>query len=569
MAAVKNAAAIENKVDRAKDSVDYDDLISSAGEFGRYQLLLFFSTFPFYVFGVFVYFSQMFMTEVSPNHWCKIPELENLTAIQRRDLGVPKDEYARFGYSQCQMYAVNWTEMLATVQKPDQTWNTVPCQYGWEFNETEIPYPTVSSEFEWVCDKNSYQATAQSIFFIGSIFGGLIIGWIADRFGRVPAAVVSSVIGCVGGFASTFAQNLTQFSAARFVMGMAYDNCMIMAYLIVLEYVAPKYRTILSNMAFAIFYSLIVTLLPWIALACGHWKTISLVTSLPLGLAILTPLYLPESPRWLLSKGRIDEAIKKVLVIGRINKKVVPPKLIEQFKLSVTNTKQEDSGNCLEILKRPVIRKMFILICIEYMCCTIVFDGLVRSIGQLDFDFFMSFSLVSFTEFPSMFIVAFILDWMGRRWLTIIVMTVSCIFCLLTVFATGVQSVIFAVIARFAVNMSYSATMQWAAEILPTSVRGSGVSIVHICGYIATVLSPYIVYLKVYMYWLPLVVVGSVAALGALIAFGLPETARKDMPHTFDDAAELAKNQRLWTMPFFEQRKLKKGVDNQSFDSEM
>ncbi|XP_026737249.1 carcinine transporter-like [Trichoplusia ni] len=561
------ATNIENKV---KDTVEYNDLLASAGEFGKYQLILFISTFPFYAFGVFVYFSQMFMTEVSPNHWCRIPQLENLTDIERRDLGVPKDDNARFGYSQCAMYSVNWSEVLTTGQKPDPSWSIVPCQYGWEFNKTEIPYPTISSDFEWVCDKNSYQATAQSIFFIGSILGGFLFGWMSDRYGRMPAAVVSNLFGFVGGVASTFSQNMTQFSIARFVMGIAYDNCMIMAYLLVLEYIAPKYRTLMANMAFALFYSLVVTVLPWIALACGHWKTISLVTSIPLGLAIFAPLFLPESPRWLLSKGRIDEAINRVLYIGRINKKEIPTKLIDQFKDSVTNVEEEKSEGCLEILKRPVIRKMFILVCIEYMCCTIVFDGLVRSIGQLDFDFFASFSMVSFTEFPSMILVAFILDWMGRRWLTIIVMTISCIFCLLSVFASGIQSVIFAVIARFAVNMSYSAAMQWAAEILPTSVRGSGVSFVHICGCLATVVSPYIVFLKVYIYWLPLVVVASVAGLGVLIALGLPETACKDMPHTFDDAEKLASNQRFWTLPFLEQKKLaKEGHINESFDIEI
>ncbi|XP_047022668.1 carcinine transporter-like [Helicoverpa zea] len=569
MSSKTNEIEIGSKVEKAKETVDYDDLISSAGEFGRYQLLLFIATLPFYAFGVFVYFSQMFITEVSPNHWCKIPELENLTDIQRRDLGIPKDETARFGYSQCKMYVANWTEVLATSQTPDPTWSTVPCQYGWEFNKTEIPYPTISSDLEWVCEKNSYQASAQSIFFFGSIIGGFIIGWVSDRFGRVPAAVISSLLGCIGGFASTFAQNFIQFAAARFVMGAAYDNCMIMAYLLVLEYIAPKYRTMIANLSFAIFYCFFVTALPWIALACGHWKTISLVTSLPLALAVFSPLILPESPRWLLSKGRIDEAVKKVLVIGRINRKEIPPKLIEQFKLSANNAKEEQSESCLEILKRPVIRKMFLLICFEYMCCTIVFDGLVRSIGQLDFDFFMSFSLVSFTEFPSMIIVAFIMDILGRRWLTIGVMFVSFIFCLLTVFASGIESVVFAVVARFAVNMSYSACMQWAAEILPTSVRGSGVSIVHICGYVATCLSPYIVYLKVYIYWLPLVVVGCIAGIGGLIALGLPETARKDMPHTFDDAEDLAKNQRLFTLPFLEMKKQKKGEVNESFESEL
>ncbi|CAH0407188.1 unnamed protein product [Chilo suppressalis] len=539
------------------NEVDFDDLLSSAGELGRYQIILFFATFPFYVFGVFVYYSQLFMTETSPNHWCWIPELENLTDIERRNLAIPQDSHTRFGYSHCRAYVANWTDVLSSGLKPNESWKTVSCQHGWEFNKSEIPYETISSEMEWVCEKDSYQASAQSIFFLGSVVGGFIIGWISDKYGRLPAAIISNVIGCIGGFTSTFTSNFIEFATCRFFMGMAYDNCMMMAYLIALEYVAPKYRSLISNMAFALFYAFAVTALPWLVLICGDWKIISLVTSIPLLLSLLTPLFLPESPRWLLSKGRVDEAIKKVLTIGRVNKKEVPSKLIEQFRHSTCNKKQEESLNCLEIFKRPMVRNMFLCICLDYMCCAIVFDGLVRSLGQLDLDFFLSFSVVSFTEFPSMLITAFIMDWMGRRWLTTIVMSVSCIFSILTVFVSGgVLSLVFAIVARFAVNIAYSVAMQWAAEMLPTSVRGSGVSFVHICGYIATSLAPYVIYLETYVYWLPLVVIGAIAGFGALVAFALPETAKKDMPQTFEDAEEMIRKQRFWEFPCIGERNI-------------
>lgn len=540
----------EKQCNNAKSTVDLDDLLTHAGDFGRYQITMFISTFPFYVFGVFSYYSQMFMTEASSQYWCWIPELENLTTIERRSLAIPIDENGRYGYSQCLSYDVNWTEALTAGQKPDPTWATVPCNYGWEFNTTEFPYPTVSSEWGWVCDKNSYQASAQSIFFIGSIVGGLIFGWVADKYGRLPVIILSNIVGCVGGLASTFTRNFTEFSLCRFIMGMSYDNCMMMSYLLVLEFIAPRHRTMIANLSFALFYTTAAVSLPWVALACGHWKIISLVTSIPLGLAVLSPLIFMESPRWLLSNGRVDDAIKKLLVIGRSNKKEIPPKMIENFKLSLSKQNDGENYNTFDILKRPKLRQMFIVICIVYMCCGIVFDALVRSIGQLDFDFFKSFSVVSFTEFPSLIIVAFVMDWMGRRWLTALMMLTSCLFSVMTVFiGGGLPSVMCAVIARFTINMAYSACMQWGAEMLPTSVRGSGVSIIHICGSIATVVSPYIVYLETFVYWLPLVVVGSLSAIGGVLALLLPETTNKDMPQTFEDAERLVKNIKFWDIP--------------------
>ncbi|XP_052746466.1 carcinine transporter-like [Bicyclus anynana] len=537
------------------ENVDYDELLSAAGEFGPYQVILFFSTFPFYIFGVFSYFSQLFMTEVSPNHWCWIPELENLTDIERRTLAIPLDVDARFGYSQCKSYIANWSEILETGQTPNATWSTQACQYGWEFNSSEIPYPTISSELGWVCDKNSYQATAQSIFFTGSIVGGIVVGWVADRFGRLPAATLSNMIGCVAGILSIFAQNFIQFSLCRFIMGMSYDNCMMMTYLLVLEYVAPRYRSIITNLPFAIFYTLGATALPWIALACGHWKTISLATSIPMAITILAPFVMPESPRWLISKGRFNDAVDKVLTIARVNKKEIPSKLIEQFKKSSLNAKKEESTSILVLLKRPKLRKMFICICLEFMCCLAIFDALIRSIGGLGFDFFLSFTLVSFTELPSLVIVSFAIDITGRKGMTIIAFIICFIFCLATAFiSNGLPSVLCAVVSRFAINMCANIGMQWAAEMLPTPVRGSGSSIVHIFSYIGIVISPYIVYLDNYITWLPLVVVAVIALIGLLLALALPETAGIDMPQTFDEAEELLSNQKLIDIPFLRKK---------------
>lgn len=551
------------------DEVDFDTFLSTAGEFGRYQWFLFFSTFPFYIFGGFTYFGQMFMTEAPPNHWCWIPELENLTDLERRNLAIPSDSYARFGYSQCQAYVANWSEVLITGQKPNSSWPVAPCQYGWEYNTTEIPYPTISSELGWVCEKNSYQASAQSFFFVGSIVGGFIIGWVADRYGRLPAATCANMISCVAGIASVYATNFVEFTVCRFFVGMGYDNCMIMTYLLVLEYVAPKYRTLMTNLPFAIFYTLGLVILPWISLACGHWTYIGLATSVPLALSLLAPFIMPESPRWLLSRGRVDDTIDKVVNIGRVNNKPVPAKLVEQFRASAS--KNESDNECtsiIQMMKRPLLRKMFVFTCLIYMCFMIIFDVSARSVGHLNFDFFLSFTLVSLTEFPSLLIVSLVLDLTGRRWLAIMSLAVCCVFCFLTAFITdGLASVMFSVIVRFTINMACNTAMQWGAEMLPTSVRGSGSSIIHICGYIATVISPFIAYLAVVSYWLPMAICGFVGIFALVLTFLLPETAKKDLPHTFEDTEDMIRKQKLWDFPCAQkQNDVSDGHVNRSFE---
>lgn len=54
---------------------------------------------------------------------------------------------------------------------------------------------------------------------------------------------------------------------------------------------------------------------------------------------------------------------------------------------------------------------------------------------------------------------------------------------------------VFAIIGRFAVNISYNIGLQYAAELLPTVVRAQGVALIHIMGYVASILAPFVVYL--------------------------------------------------------------------------
>lgn len=63
--------------------LDFDDLLPHIGEFGMYQKLLFLLMIPFAFSVAFVYFTQIFLTLVPEEHWCRVPELEHLSIEDR------------------------------------------------------------------------------------------------------------------------------------------------------------------------------------------------------------------------------------------------------------------------------------------------------------------------------------------------------------------------------------------------------------------------------------------------------------------------------------------------------
>lgn len=98
----------------------------------------------------------------------------------------------------------------------------------------------------WVCEHSALPTTAQSVFFVGAIFGGLIFGWIADRYGRIPALVGANITGFLAGVATVLAGSFWEFALCRFFVGFAFDNCFTMMYILG-TYVSQNRRTLASS----------------------------------------------------------------------------------------------------------------------------------------------------------------------------------------------------------------------------------------------------------------------------------------------------------------------------------
>lgn len=561
------AAPNANMAVAEKPIVDFDDLLPHVGEFGRYQKILFLLMIPFAFFVAFVYFSQIFITLVPEEHWCHVPELQHLSVEERRALAIPVDKSAgdfaadvgdgaaTISYSKCTMYAVNFTEVLANnIRTPDPSWPTQPCRNGWEYNFTDVPYQTAATDFEWVCDHAYLPTLAQSIFFLGAIVGGLLFGWIADRYGRIPALAGCNIVGFAAGVATAFVGNFWQFSLCRFLVGFAFDNCFTMMYILVLEYVGPKWRTFVANMSIALFFTTASCALPWIAYYLADWKTFAIVTSAPLALAILTPLLVPESARWLVSQGKIDKAIGILKKFEKINKKTIDAKVYQEFSDSCIRLQEEEAANnnysVLDLFKTPRLRNITILLIIIWMAISLVFDGHVRNVGSLGLDLFFTFTVAAATELPADTFLTLTLDRWGRRWLACGTMVASGLFSLFaTMVPMGAYSATLAILGRFSVNISYNIGLQYAAELLPTVVRAQGVAFIHIMGYVASIVAPFVVYLANISPSLPLIVLGILGIFGGLLSLLLPETLGHDLPQTLADGEDFGRGQKIWDFP--------------------
>ncbi|XP_041973942.1 carcinine transporter-like [Aricia agestis] len=513
-----------------------ESVITHVGEIGRYQKLLFFCMAPFGMFWSFLYFGQMFITVTPQEHWCKVPDLADLTPELRRTLSIP---IVNGEYDHCSVYDANWTEVLETLQPPTGA-PVVGCQHGWEFLFDDIPYSTIVNEREWVCDNAYYVPWAQSINFAGAIAGGILCGVIADTYGRIPALVVANLLGFIGGVATIFTTGFWDFSICRFIAGMACDSAFLMIYILVMEYVGTKYRTWVANLSISLFFGSGCLIQPWIALWVSDWRNFMLVTSVPMLIVLVTPFIVPESARWLASKGRVEKVVKIFKRFEKINNTKIPQAVMDEFVMVAKSFKEKEES-VIVLFKNPSIRVILMYLVGSFMGVAVVFDGLIRVSENLGLDFFVTFTVTSATEIPSIAILVVLLDRFGRRWLVTCPMLVAGVLSVVAAFVPrGVMAVSLATAARFFNNMSYGAVIQWTPELMPTAVRASGASLIHMSAFAALMISPFIVYSDRAWDGLSLVIVGGIAVASGLMALLLPETRGRRMPQTMEEGEELA-----------------------------
>ncbi|EDV97466.1 GH16889 [Drosophila grimshawi] len=455
------------------------------------------------------------------------------------------------------MYDVNYTAVFKAENRSElinSSLPKIPCREGYVFSRDE-PFHTASMEFGWVCDNDYYATYAQVIFFLGSVMGCLFYGHFADHCGRLAALVSSCSLALFGSLFTAFSNSFLTFAITRFLVGASFDTCFTMIYILVLEYVGPTYRTFVGNMSLAVFYSPCTMLIPWMALYLGDWRTFAFVGALPIGIALCAYCFLPESARWLVSVGKIDQAIVLLQSVAQRNKRIVSNALWKKFREGCEQFYKEEfegrSFTVFSIFKRIRLARYMLLMIFIWMSISLIYDGHVRAASVLDKEnVFVVFTIACATEVPGDLLVILTLDRFGRRWCAFAYTTLSGIFSLLAANLSNSHYILAAALSgRFFANVCYNIGLQWAAEVLPTVVRAQGVAFIHTMGFVAMLLSPPVIYLSHLSLSLMLNTLGGLGIIGGILALFLPETLHHDLPQTLSEGDHFGKDQRIWHFP--------------------
>jgi sugar porter (SP) family MFS transporter len=146
---------------------------------------------------------------------------------------------------------------------------------------------------------------------VGAVFGALIGGRLADVISRRWTLLIAGAVYVVAALAAAFAQSSEQLVAARMVLGLAVGAASAVVPLYIAEHTPPKIRggTVSYNQLMITVGILVAYLVDFALRNAGsNWRWMLGLGALPGVFLVLGMLLVPYSPRWLMQRGRREEA---------------------------------------------------------------------------------------------------------------------------------------------------------------------------------------------------------------------------------------------------------------------
>lgn len=307
---------------------------------------------------------------------------------------------------------------------------------------------TLTSEYSLVCDRNYLASAAQALYVLGYFIASFAAGWASDRYGRLPVLWVGVVVELIAGIACSFTFSMWFFMTFRFVLGIAVYAKFLTAYTMVIEVAGSKERTIygpLTRMGRSVGI-IVITVAAYYATS---FRQLHLLVTLPGAVWLYWLTKIPESPRWLLIKGRIDEAAQVVLRAVQVNgidlvdqgvsdvheelQKMYASICASSLGTIVTrgqnnnNKEQEEqhseeeqnsklaNKSFFDLFRTPLMRRNSIIMCFNWFVVVFIYYALSLNVQDLGGNFYVNFFISGLVEFPSLVVCIYALRIAGRR----------------------------------------------------------------------------------------------------------------------------------------------------------
>ncbi|XP_030649955.1 solute carrier family 22 member 5-like [Chanos chanos] len=516
---------------------DYDETTAFLGHWGSFQKIVFFLLCTSTVPNGFSAFSVVFLAD-TPAHHCKIPD-GNLSESWRA-ASIPVVEVnGQKQQSKCWRYRLDVIRNLSALGYSPQDINLTDieqerCVDGWTYSK-DIYQSTIVTEFDLVCNNEWKQPFTSSVYFIGVLSGSFFSGQLSDRFGRKPVLFLTMLIQSLFTFIQMFSPSWEVFSILFFIVGLGQISNYVAAFVLGTEILVESVRVLYSSLGVCLFFAIGYMLLPLIAFFIRDWRMLLLTMSLPALIYIPLWWFIPESPRWLLSLGRVEEAEAILRDAAKKNKVTAPEVIFKKLEGEEKTSKPEETHNILDLLRTRNIRHTTLILCLVWLTLSMGYFGLSLNTSRLHGDPFLNCFFSAAIEVP-----AYIISWLSLRYLprrlssSLSMLLGGVMLFLIQAVPPNLPglSVALEMAGKFGIAIGTALMFAYSGELYPTVLRNTAVGFCAMVSRIGSTIAPYFFHLGGNYKHLPHILLGCLCVLSSSTTLFLPESFRKPLPET-------------------------------------
>jgi len=198
-----------------------------------------------------------------------------------------------------------------------------------------------------------------SVVLIGCMFGAGLAGPVSDRIGRRRFMLISAVLFLVSAVGCAVPRTITEFVIFRFIGGLGIGSAAVLSPLYIAEVSPARIRGALVslNQMAIVTGILLAYFVNWVFAGSGpaNWRYMYAMGAVPSVIFFLLLLKVPESPRWLVKKGREAEASR---VLSQVDTAEAAARGLREIK----ETLALEEGSFRELFKPGFRRPIFIAI---------------------------------------------------------------------------------------------------------------------------------------------------------------------------------------------------------------
>ncbi|XP_019715166.1 solute carrier family 22 member 4-like [Hippocampus comes] len=525
----------------------YPETVAFLGQFGRFQQVVFFLLCISIVPNGFGAFTLIFLAD-TPAHYCRVPDV-NLTEDWRNAVIPVQVVNGKEVRSSCTRYRLDVVRNLSDqgyILGRDVNLTSLEeetCKDGWIYSK-DIYQSTIITEFDLVCNDQWKKPFTTTIFFVGILCGSFFAGQLSDKLGRKPILFATLALQTTFTFIQVFSVSWSMFTILMVINGLGQMSNYMAALVLGAEILTGNARLLYSSLGTCFGFAVGYMILPVCAYFLRDWKSLLLALSLPCIVYFPFWWFIPESPRWLLCQGRVEEAEAIVRKAARMNKVQAPEVIFEDYLIS-KEPKPKEKHSILDLVGNVEIGFMTVILCYVAFTMSSGYYGISFNTTHLHSNAYISCFISGAVELP-----AYVASWLALRYISRR-LSIICSLVLTAVLLYFIQlvpedysglSLTLEMVGKFAVTTGFGLMFAYTTELYPTALRNTAAGICNTVARMGSCIMPYLLELRSYSPFLPYIILGSLAVLAAFATILLPESFGRPLPESIQ---QMQKRERI------------------------